>query len=325
VHATAIAHPNIALIKYWGKQGGEGNLPAVGSISMTLDTLATTTAVTFDPTLTEDLFELDGVSAPGRADRVVHCLELFRLRRPDAPRAAVVSRNNFPTAAGLASSASGFAALVVAIDAALGTGLDRSTLAGLARQCSGSAARSLYGGFVEIGLVETECGKDTVTRQLAVADAWPLSVIIAVTSQRVKSVGSTDGMQLTERSSPYYGAWVGTSEDDLAEARAAISHRDFEALAEISEHSCLKMHSVMLAARPGLVYWNGATVECVHRIRELRNRGIPVFFTVDAGPQVKAVCQPSDADRVRQALHEVPGVVEVMTCGLGKGAWVAGD
>jgi diphosphomevalonate decarboxylase len=324
VHATAIAHPNIALIKYWGKRDSVKNLPAVGSISITLDTLTTTTRVAFDPALNEDLFELDGAPAPDRLDRVRQGLDLFRPLRPDMPRALVQSANNFPTAAGLASSASGFAALVMAVDAALGTGLDRSELASMARQCSGSAARSLYGGFAEVELVEVDGRPETVTRQLLEADAWRLRVVIAITSASEKGVGSTEGMERTRQTSPYYRTWVETSETDLARAREAIAGCDFEALAEVSEHSCLKMHAVMLTARPGLMYWYGTTVECLHRIRELRRQGVAVFFTVDAGPQVKAVCLPEDVATVADAMGEIPGVVQVMTCGLGEGARTAG-
>ena len=320
MQATAVAHPNIALVKYWGKADEALNLPAVGSISITLDTLTTTTEVRFDPELAEDTFTLDGQPAPARLDRVRHCLDLLRQGRPGAPHAEVTSTNNFPTAAGLASSASGFAALVVAADRAMGTNRDRDTLAELARRCSGSAARSLFGGFVELSIRADGSGTDT--EQLLGDDDWPLEVVIAVTSAAPKAIGSTAGMLRTEQTSPFYPQWVAGSASDLAAARRAIEDRDFEALAAVSEHSCLKMHAVAMAARPGLLYWNGVTVDCLHRIRELAGRGTAVFFTVDAGPQVKAICLPTAAEVVASELARVPGVVEVMRCGLGKGARV---
>jgi diphosphomevalonate decarboxylase len=323
MHATAVSHPNIALVKYWGKADPARNLPAVGSISITLDTLLTTTTVRFDAALAEDRFTLDGRPAPDQLPRVRSCLDLFRARLPGAPHAEVASTNSFPTAAGLASSASGFAALVVAADHALGAGLERSELAELARQCSGSAARSLFGGFVELRLRPDGSGCDT--GQILAADDWPLQVVIAVTSAEAKTIGSTAGMLHTERTSPYYSAWVATSQDDLAAARGAIEGRDFAALAAVSEHSCLKMHAVALASRPGLLYWNGTTVECLRRLRELASQGHGVFFTVDAGPQVKAICLPEAADRVAEALGELPGVAQVLRCGLGEGARVAGS
>jgi diphosphomevalonate decarboxylase len=322
MHATAVAHPNIALVKYWGKADPASNLPAVGSISITLDTLVTTTSVAFDPALPADTFALDGRPAPEHLPRVRSCLELFRARLPDAPHAEVSSTNSFPTAAGLASSASGFAALVVAVDHALGAGLERVELAELARRCSGSAARSLFGGFVELRLRPDGSGCDT--GQIRAATDWPLQVVVAVTSTEAKAIGSTSGMLHTERSSPYYPAWLATSGTDLAAARRAIGDRDFAALAAVAEHSCLKMHAVMLASQPGLLYWNGTTVECLRRLRELAAQGVGVFFTVDAGPQVKAICLPAAAERVAGALGELPGVTEVLRCGLGEGARVIG-
>jgi diphosphomevalonate decarboxylase len=321
MRATAIAHPNIALIKYWGKSDFERNIPAVGSLSITLEGLTTTTSVAFDAELDEDQFLLGGQAAPGMAGRVTRCLDLVRERAGVGTRARVESDNDFPTAAGLASSASGFAALVTAADAALNAAIPRVELADLARQASGSAARSIFGGFVELRL--TPDGRyPTETRQILESTDWPLRVAVAVTETGPKEIGSTEGMVRTERTSPFYESWVNSSEQDLADARSAIAGRDFEALAEVSESSCLKMHAVMLSARPGLVYWNGATVECIRKVRELRADGVPVFFTVDAGPQVKAVCAPEAFDRVAAELAAIEGVRQVLASGLGEGARV---
>jgi diphosphomevalonate decarboxylase len=166
--------------------------------------------------------------------------------------------------------------------------------------------------------------RSTTVRQILPPDAWPLEVVIAVTSVAEKKVGSTEGMELTASTSPFYDAWIDSSENDLHEARVAIEGRDFELLATVSEQSCLKMHAVALAARPGLVYWNGTTVDCIHVVRELRQGGTPVFFTIDAGPQVKAICAPEESAGVARLLAEVPGVVEIIRCGLGDGARVVG-
>jgi diphosphomevalonate decarboxylase len=323
MEVTAIAHPNIALIKYWGKSDVASNLPAVGSISITLDTLTTTTHVRFDDRLEDDEFILDGRSSPARQQRVRHCLDLVRHHSGTAHFAHVRSDNSFPTAAGLASSASGFAALVTAADRALGTELGAETRAELARRCSGSAARSIFGGYVELTLDRQT--RSTTVRQIQPPDAWPLEVVIAVTSVVEKKIGSTEGMELTAETSPYYAAWVDSSEKDLREAHVAIESRDFEMLATVSEQSCLKMHATALAARPGLVYWNGTTVACIHLVRELRQRGTPVFFTIDAGPQVKAICTPEESAGVAGLLADVPGVVEIIRCGLGDGARVVGN
>jgi len=317
--ATAVAHPNIALVKYWGKAHIERNLPAVGSISITLDSLTTTTRVDFGTGSDRDELTLDGAPASeDRSRRVRSCLDLFRRHRPDLPPAIVESENSFPTAAGLASSASGFAALVTAVNGVLDEPLEIHELAEISRRCSGSSPRSLFGGFVELALV----GEGTGVRPILDRRDWPLDVVIAVTSKVAKKVGSTDGMELTRKTSPFYETWVEKSPYDLALARGAIASRDFEALAAVSEASCLAMHGVAMAARPGLLYWNGTTVECLHLVRSLREEGARVFFTIDAGPQLKAICDPASSDLVASALAGIPGVIEVVRCGLGDGARV---
>jgi diphosphomevalonate decarboxylase len=322
--AAAQAQPNIALVKYWGKRDVPLNLPAVGSLSITLESLWTRTRVRFDAALAADCVRLNGKADDKEASRVVECLDLLRARAGTSLRADVDSENNFPTGAGLASSASGFAALVVAAAKALGLDLSPAELSELARRGSGSAARSIFGGFVEWSRGERTDGRDSVARPILAAEAWPLTVVVAVTSTAQKSVGSTAGMNRTRDTSPYYDAWVDTSERDLAEARAAVLAKDFDKLADLSEYSCLKMHALALAARPGLLYWNGATVEAMHAVRALRAAGVPVFFTVDAGPQLKAICLPQAAAQVRAALEAVPGVLRIHETGLGAGARVLG-
>ncbi len=322
MQATAQAQPNVALIKYWGKLDPARNLPATGSLSVTLDALWTRTRVAFDPTLTTDRFSLNGREDADGLGRVSQCLDRLR-RLADVPQYAVVeSCNNFPTGAGLASSASGFAALVAAAAHALGLALDPPALSRLARRSSGSAARSVFGGFVLLpAAVSPE--DDVPAEPLLDEHAWPLEVVVAVTAQTSKTIGSTEGMRRTADTSAFYEAWVSSNGPDLSEARGAVMSRDFEALTSVSERSCLKMHGLMLSADPGLVYWNGATVECIHRIRELRRRGTGVFFTLDAGPQVKAVCLPGSTEEVSRALADTPGVMDVMVSRLGRGVHLA--
>lgn len=321
--ATAVAQPNIALVKYWGKRDTALNLPATGSISITLDDLRTRTRVRFSPGLGADSLTLNGAAAPEKLPRITAVLDLLRAQAGTTRFADVQSTNDFPTGAGLASSASGFAALVVAADAALGLGLPPERLSEFARRGSGSAARSIFGGFVEMFQGELPDGSDAVAAPLLAPAEWPLTVVVAVTSDAAKSTSSGAGMELSRRTSPLYDAWTASCAAALAEARSAIERRDFAALADVSEHSSATMHAVMLSSRPALIYWNGATVECLHLIRSLRETsGVATFSTVDAGPQVKAVCLPEDAARVADALREVPGVLDVRTTGLGPGARV---
>jgi diphosphomevalonate decarboxylase len=316
----ARAGANFALIKYWGKADARLNTPAVGSISITLDALFTETSVALDPSLANDELTLNGRRRDEDIQKISACLDLLRSRAGVGTRAAVTSTNNFPTGAGLASSASGFAALVRAAEAALGLELTPRERTIFARQGSGSAARSVFGGFVEMHAGKSADGTDSFAEPLLDADAWPLEVVIAVTAKGEKEVGSRSGMTRSATSSPYYAAWVAGQPADLRVGRDAIRARDFGALAEIAEHNCLKMHAAAMSAQPPLVYWNGATVECLHAIRRLRAGGVPVFFTIDAGPQVKAVCAPGARPQVEAALRALPGVLELLTSRLGPGA-----
>lgn len=321
----ALAHPNIALVKYWGKRDVDLNLPAVGSLSITLDRLWAKTRVAFDPDLGQDRIWLNGRQETAANRRIGAFLDIVRRQAGVDWAAWVESRNNFPTAAGLASSAAGFAALALAASTASGLNLEADALSALARRGSGSAARSIFGGFVEWAHGERPDGSDSLARPLLGPGQWPLRVLVAITSTLVKAVGSTEGMSRSVATSPCQAAWISHQEADLAVARAAIEARDFEALAEVSEHSCLKMHALAMSARPGLLYWNGATLEAMHAIRRLRADGVPVFFTVDAGPQLKAVCLPDAAAAVAACLAAVPGVLEVIECGLGGGARLIPD
>ena len=317
--ATVRARANIALIKYWGKAHAALNVPAVGSVSMTLDALWTETAVEFDETLSGDSLVLNGGGRPDQLQRVTACLDLLRDRAGVATAARVISRNNFPTGAGLASSASGFAALAAAGARALELELSPRALSIIARQGSGSAARSLFGGFVEMHAGCRPDGSDSYAEPLLAADAWPLEVVVAITDRGEKTVGSRAGMERCAATSPYYPQWVGGSAADVRCAREAILRRDFGKLAEVAEHSCLKMHATALAARPPLIYWNAATLGCVDAVRELRGSDVAVFFTIDAGPQLKAVCAPGAGRDVERTLRALPGVQDTLVSGLGPG------
>lgn len=323
--ATARAHSNIALAKYWGKRDAALNIPAVGSISITLDALHTDTTVTFAEDLAHDELWLNGerqaADNPGLR-RAGIVLDLVRQRAVTELHAVVNSVNNFPTGAGLASSASGFAALAVAACAAAGIEQSPRELSILARRGSASAGRSLFGGYAELHAGVDTNGSDSFAEPLMVGDEWPLSVVVAITDTNQKSISSTDGMAATSATSPFYRAWVESSETVLNDMRAAIVSHDLELVGELTEHSCLALHSLMFTTRPALIYWNAATMAAIHTVRELRAGGVPVYFTIDAGPQVKALCRPEDAAAVAHALSNLPGVHEARITGLGPDAHV---
>lgn len=311
--ARASAHPNVALIKYWGKRDGGQNIPAVGSLSITLGAMQTHTSLCFDQTLSEDSLLLDGQPAAGEQPRLRACLDALRGLTGETRYARIESANDFPTAAGLASSASGYAALAVAGAAALRLDVQDERLVDIARVGSGSAPRSLFGGFALLQVA----GEKTQCEQLLSADDWPLEVVVAVTRESGKSVTSRDGMRSSRLTSDYYPAWVDSHAADLDAAVDAVGDRDFEQLADLSEYSCLKMHAVMMSTRPPLLYWSPATLACIHEVRAMRSEGLGVFFTIDAGPQVKVVCLPEVRDRVCSRLEAVPGVLRLIPGGLG--------
>ena len=294
------------------RQEGE-NRPATPSLSVTLSGIATTTRVEAAKT---DRLWLNGSEV--QDSKVAGFLAELR-RAFDLPGLAVSTANDFPTGAGLASSASGFAALVTAIDAAFGIGLDAAQRSAWARRGSASAARSIFGGFVAL----REREGDWLAETVADGRHWPLAVSVAIASTRAKDVGSTEGMERARTTSPFYDAWATSTQDDFAAALDAVRARDFGALAQVAEHSSMKLHALTLTSRPPIAYWEPATVAAIHALRRLRRTGTGAFVSIDAGPQVKAFSAPEDAEEVAAALAEVPGIERVIRCGIGPGASVA--
>ncbi len=321
MRARAIAHPNLALVKYWGKSDVSANLPAVGSLSLTLEGMSTTTSVRFDEGLSGDVVVLDGVESPDTAKRVSRCLDVLRERAGVSAHVVVESENDFPTAAGLASSASGFAALAVAASAALGLELGPDELEPVARLGSGSAPRSLFEGICLMQLA----GQGTRCRTVSGVSRWPLEVVVAIVETGPKKISSRAAMESTRETSPFYRAWVESHPADLNRALDAVDRKDFTELASVGEASCLRMHATAMAAMPGITYWRPATLACMETISALRADGLPVFFSIDAGPQVKAVCTPDATAAVVEALREVPGVTAIRHCVLGAGARSIGE
>ena len=329
--ARAVAHTNIALIKYWGKRPSlspDLNLPAVGSLSLTLDRLRSETTIrpadVDEFTLSSGLSAAEAGAPDERAAAKVarHLDRVWQVaNQGPRPPCTVTSINYLPTAAGLASSASGFAALTVAAATAFGLDTtDRTALSTLARRGSGSAARSLWGGFVRQERGERADGLDCFARPLHPADHWDLRLLIVHTARGKKPVGSTDGMQRSADTSPYYPAWVGTSAADLAAAERALAIRDLAALGAAMEHSTLKMHACMLATVPPLLYWNGTTLTVLHDVWQARRDGLEGWVTSDAGPHVKVLCRPDVAPVLAARLAALPGVLAVDAVGPGPDA-----
>lgn len=326
--AAAYAHTNIALIKYWGKRltagdpDGRLNLPATGSLSLTLDRFGTRTALAAHDG-DADRLVLDGEEADARATgRVSRFLDLARAASGIQTRVVVTSTNDVPTAAGLASSASAFAALAVAANEAFGLGLDPTACSALARQGSGSAARSLFGGLVLMHRGERDDGMDSVAEPLTTPDGLDLRLLVVRCASGPKDVPSTDGMKHTEQTSPYFAPWVTAHAADLDEAQAAIAAGNLEKLGEVMEHSTLKMHASAMGARPGFWYFAPTTVAAMNRVRSLNKAGARCWLTMDAGPHVKVLCPPDEADHLAGELANVEGVHGVETAAPGPSAKV---
>lgn len=318
---TARACANIALVKYWGKRDAALNLPAAGSLSLTLAALVTETTVAFDPSLPHDELVLDGAGAP--TGRVGELLDLVRDRARIATFARVVSCNHFPTASGLASSASGFAALALAASRAAGLALDARELSILARRGSGSAARSIFGGFVRMHAGARPDGSDAFATPIESPLAERVRMVIAIVGGGApKTHGSRDAMDHTAATSPYYAGWLALVPKDLAAAEAALARGDLQALGEIAEVNALAMHASAIAARPPVIYWQPATLAALAAVRELRGRGHAAWATMDAGPHVKVLTTAEDAEAVARAMKAVPGVTDTIVSRPGGAAQV---
>jgi diphosphomevalonate decarboxylase len=317
--ATARAHPNIALIKYWGRTDHALNLPVTGSLSMTMGGLATTTTVEVVPALARDEVAIDGAPAEPKAHaRVVQHLDRLRALAPKgSARMRVTSRNNFPQGSGLASSASAFAALTVAANEALGLGLSPRQCSVQARQGSGSAARSLFGGWVV-----WHPGKrsdDSYAEQVAPEAHLDVVDVVALVSRAHKKVGSSEGHGLAG-TSPLHEGRVAAVPGWLERSRAALAAKDFPTLGAIAELDALAMHAVMMTSTPSLLYWAPRTLEVLHAVRAWREDGVQAWFTIDAGPNVHVLAAKRDQQRVEQGLKGLGFRAEdVVTCPPGEG------
>ncbi len=318
----AIAHSNIALIKYWGKQNIEHNVPSTGSLSITLDAFYTTTDLTPIDSDTDEI-EFEGSTSTSAIRRIRSYLDKLRFLSGKDSYFHIRTKNNFPTASGLASSASGFAALAIGFVHATGIEADTRTVSEWAGIGSGSAARSIFGGFAAVRIANRNGKLYAYAEQLAAADFWPeIRMVVAQNAHTKKKVSSTEGMMRTKRTSPYWQAWVEANGKYLLEAEDALSKKDVERLGELTEASCFAMHASMMASHPALLYWNGATVDAIHAVWELRAKGTPAYVTIDAGAHVKVLTTTEHAGKVSAMLKEVSGIEHVHETSPGPDAYV---
>ncbi len=322
-HATAVASPNIAFIKYWGNRDPALRLPANASLSMTLANLQTETTVIFDDRLDSDQIEIDGSPAAEKAaSRVTLHLDLIRTLSGSPAFARIRSQSNFPAGAGIASSASAFAALTAAASAAAGLELNKKQLSILARRGSGSAARSIFGGFVQ--LFSGNVNEDGYAEQLAPADHWQLVDLIAVVNKEHKSTGSSEGHHLAP-TSPIQAVRVQDAAHRLEICKKAILQKDFLALAQIVVLDSNLMHSVMMTSDPPLLYLEPESISIMKHVTRWRENGLDVCYTVDAGPNVHCICSSSDSFEVESQLRSIDGILDVFRCAPGNGVALAAN
>lgn len=309
----ARAHTNIALIKYWGKKDSDLFLPMNSSLSLTLDAFYTDTKVVFDPSLTQDEFYLNLQQED--ATPITRFLNLFRERMQTPYFARVDSLNFVPTAAGLASSASAFAALAGATNQASGLHMDKTELSTYARRGSGSATRSLFGGFVE-----WDKGTSSQTSIAKFIDdaSWDIGMVIIAVNKAKKTISSRVGMNHTVETSPFYSAWVESSCEDLARIKQAIANKDFKTLGEITEFNGMKMHATTLSANPPFTYFEPESITAMKTVQQLREQGFSAYMTMDAGPNVKILCRCSQMTDIVKQLELVFPKDKIITSLPGK-------
>jgi diphosphomevalonate decarboxylase len=319
--ASAFAPSNIALTKYWGKRDAELNLPLAPSLSVALQDLGSMTVVQLEPDLADDVMVVDDQPLDAAGMRKVRRVlgEIRRIAGSEC-KAGLRSINTVAAARGLASSASAFAALALAASKAYGLELDGAALSRLARTGSGSASRSIPGGFARWHEGTRDDGEDSFAEQVFAPEHWPLRLLVAQVAGGRKAVSSTHGMQQNAASSPFFPAWIERCKLDVEVCQRAIADQDFFALAEVVEGNALAMHATMLAGRPGLIYWQPATLAIVHAVRQLRRDGAECCFTIDAGASVVVLCGASDVRTVADTLAEIEGIEQVLQTRVGPGA-----
>lgn len=313
--ATAVAHPNIAFIKYWGNRDADLRLPVNGSLSMNLQGLETRTAVSVEPELAADRITINGKNAEGDVEiRASRFLDIVRKMAGSKYFARVDTANNFPMGAGIASSASGFAALAAAASQAYNLLLSERDLSRLARRGSGSACRSIPGGFVE--WLAGADDYDSYAVSIACPDYWNLVDCVTVVEKGHKIIGSFNA-QVYAPTSPIQNARVEDTPRRLALCREAILRKDFEGLAAVAETDSNLLHAVIMTSTPNIIYWNSHTLEIMLEVIRLREQGWPVFYTVDAGPNIHVLTLSDWQLRVQETLRYLPGVLDVLCASPG--------
>lgn len=313
---TAIAHPNVALIKYWGRKDEELRLPTNGSISVNLSEMTTTTTVEFSENYTSDQIRIDKQNLFDEADRVIIHLDRIRSLANSPLHAKVVSENNFPSGTGLSSSSSGFAALTLAATKALYLHLNEKELSILARQGSGSACRSIPDGWVEWNDAETSEG--SYAHSIFPKDHWDIIDIVAVVSTEKKDVSTSEGQKLAQ-TSPFFSTRQASMNKKISEIKRHISERNFVQFGELIEAEALNMHAVMITSSPSLIYWSVGTLELMKQIKKWRAEGLSAYFTINTGQDTHIFVEKKNASTLAEKLASISYVKNIFTNTISQG------
>ncbi|MEU9184175.1 diphosphomevalonate decarboxylase [Streptomyces sp. NPDC048484] len=305
--AEAVAHPNIALVKYWGKRDDRLVIPYADSLSMTLDVFPTTTQVRLQPHATHDVVIMDGALARNNARRrIVDFLDLVREQAGRSECAVVKTCNTVPVGAGLASSASGFAALALASTAAYELEYEPAALSRLARRGSGSAARSVFGGFVRwhAGAPDAPDPDRASFAEPLTGTQLDLALVAVLLETGHKSVSSREAMSRSARTSPLFPTWLARTRAEIGEMCAALDEGDLATVGAIAECNALGMHRTMETAVPPVRYRTRDSHRVLQQVRRMRRAGLRAWSTMDAGPNVKVLCATGDAPLVAEELKQ---------------------
>ena len=313
--ATAIAPSNIAFIKYWGKTDEILRLPENGSISINLDNLLTTTTVDFSENYKTDEVSFNG-SRPNNADRIIKHLDRIRNLAGVKMKARVVTINNFPTAAGIASSASGFAALTVATAAALNLNLSEKDLSILARQGSGSACRSIPSGFVE--WLDGNTSDTSYAVSLYPPDHWDIVDVVAIVSDEQKKISTSAGQRFC-RTSPFFATRLANLGNKIENIKTYLANRDFQAFGELIEAEALELMAILITSTPALIYWHPETIKLIKNIIGWRTEGLSVYFTEDAGQNLHIIIERKNLEALLAKLEEVEEIKKLIINKPGRG------
>ncbi|GEL12498.1 diphosphomevalonate decarboxylase [Lapidilactobacillus concavus DSM 17758] len=322
--SRARAYTNIALVKYWGKRDPQQMLPFNSSLSLTLDQFYTETSVTFVDDVA-DQFYLDGEVQPVSA-KITHVIDLVRAQSGLQKAALIRSDNHVPNAAGLASSASAFAALALAASTAAGLKLSRRELSILARHGSGSASRSIYGGFVV-----WHAGQDDQSSfaEPAIANTeqvdFPIAILAVLVDQSQKKVSSSAGMAASVATSPFYPVWARTAEAAIPKMTAAIAAKAVDKIGALAETNAMQMHATTLSADPPFTYFEPETLQIWEKAREIRRKGLNCYVTLDAGPNPKLICQLQDVEKIIHEFQKEFPNLTFTSCRPGPGAYLVNE